>query len=42
MVIKVDVSRLSDSLKEIIVSVFDQKSILQKQSNINKNIISTG
>jgi hypothetical protein len=39
MVIKVDVSRLSDSLKEIIVSVFDQKSILQKQSNINKNII---
>lgn len=39
MVIKVDVSRLSDNLKEIIVSVFDQKSILQKQSNINKNII---
>jgi hypothetical protein len=39
MVIKVDVSRLSDSLKEIILSVFDQKSILQKQSNINKNII---
>ena len=39
MVIKVDVSRLSDSLKEIIVSVFDQKSILQKQSNINNNII---
>jgi hypothetical protein len=39
MVIKVDVSRLSDNLKEIIVSEFDQKSILQKQSNINKNII---
>jgi hypothetical protein len=39
MVIKVDVSRLSDSLKEIIVNIFDQKSILQKQSNINKNIL---
>jgi hypothetical protein len=39
MVIKVDVSRLSDNLKEIIVRVFDQKSILQKQSNINKDII---
>jgi hypothetical protein len=39
MVIKVDVSRLSDSLKEIIVNIFEQKSILQKQSNINKNIL---
>jgi putative ribosome biogenesis GTPase RsgA len=39
MVIKVDVSRLSDSLKEIIVSIFEQKSILQRQSNINKNIL---
>jgi hypothetical protein len=39
MVIKVDLSRLSDSLKEIIVSIFEQKSILQKQSNVNKNII---
>ena len=39
MVIKVDVSRLSDSIKEIIVSIFEQKSILQRQSNINKNIL---
>jgi putative ribosome biogenesis GTPase RsgA len=39
MVIKVDVSRLSDSLKEIIVSIFEQKSILQRQSNFNKNIL---
>lgn len=39
MVIKVDVSRLSDSLKEIIVSIFEQKSILQRQSNINNNIL---
>ena len=39
MVIKVDISRLSDSLKEIIVSIFEQKSILQRQSNINKNIL---
>ena len=39
MVIKVDVSRLSNSLKEIIISAFEHKSILQKQSNIHKNTI---
>ena len=39
MVIKVDVSRLSNSLKEIIISAFEHKSILQKQTNIHKNTI---
>jgi hypothetical protein len=39
MVIKVDVSRLSPSLREIILSTFENKFALQKQGNINKNII---
>ncbi len=39
MVIKVDVSRASNSLKEIIVGAFGHKSILYKQSNIHKNTI---
>jgi hypothetical protein len=39
MAIKVDVSRLPNSLKEIIISGFEHKSILQKQSNIHKNTI---
>ena len=39
MAIKVDVSRLPNSLKEIITSAFEHKSILQKQSNIHKNAI---
>lgn len=39
MVIKVDVSRLSNSLKEIIISGFEHKSILQKESNIHNNTI---
>jgi hypothetical protein len=39
MAIKVDVSRLPNGLKEIIISAFEHKSILQKQSNIHKNTI---
>jgi hypothetical protein len=39
MATKVDVSRLPHSLKEIIISAFEHKSILQKQSNIHKNTI---
>ena len=39
MVIKVDVSRVSNSLKEIIIGTFEHKSILQKQSNIHNNTI---
>src|ERR671923_1257588 len=39
MVIKVDVSRLSSALREIILNTFEHKSFLEKKSNINKNII---
>ncbi len=39
MVIKVDLSRASNSLKEIIVGVLEHKSMLQKQSNIQNNTI---
>jgi hypothetical protein len=39
MVIKVDVSRLSNSVKHVILNTFEYKFILEKQIDINKNIV---